>query len=81
MFAWFVREGLIAETPFRFRGDVVIKLDRETPRSRRFATSTDEETLLGVAEPLLRDVIVAMLGTCCRPGEALKLRWRDVDFL
>lgn len=81
MFAWFVREGFIAETPFRFRGEAVIKLDRETPRDRRFATSADEETVLGVAEALIHDVIVAMLDLCCRPGELRLLRWQNVDFL
>lgn len=81
MFAWFVRERLIEDTPFRFRGEAVIKLDRETPRDRRFADPADEAKLLNAAEPLLHDVIVALLDTCCRPGEILTLQWRDVDFL
>jgi integrase len=81
MFRWFVREGLIDESPFVFRREVVVKLDRETPRDRRFATAADEAKLLKVAEPLLRDLAVFMLDTCCRPGEGLNLQWQDVDFL
>ena len=81
MFGWFERNNYIEQTPFRFRGQVAIKLDRETPRNQRFADSKIESRLLAAAEPLLHDIIVAMLDTCCRPGEILKLQWMDVDFL
>jgi integrase len=79
MFAWGVRERLIPSTPFKVVTETVIKLDPETPRERRFKSDDDEEALLLAANPHLRAVIIAMLDTCCRPGELLSLQWRDVD--
>jgi len=79
MFAWGVRERLIPSTPFKVSTETVIKLDPETPRERRFRSDDDEEALLLAANPHLRAVIIAMLDTCCRPGELLSLQWRDVD--
>jgi integrase len=79
MFAWGVRERLIPATPFKVSTETVIRLDPETPRERRFRSEKDEARLLKAADPQLRAVIVAMLDTCCRPGELLSLQWRDVD--
>jgi integrase len=85
MFAWGVRDGLVTTTPFRTAtGDATIKLGKEPSRSRRLEGEEQEKELLKVAlgtDPLLHAVIVAMLETCCRPGEILTLRWKDVDLL
>lgn len=77
MFAWGVRERLIPATPFKV-GESVVALDPETPRERRFASDDDETRLLRAANPHLRGILVAMLDTCCRPGEILSLQWGDV---
>ena len=79
MFAWGVRERLIPATPFKVGTESVIALDPETPRERRFASDDDETRLLRAANPHLRGILVAMLDTCCRPGEILSLQWGDVD--
>ncbi|MGD9902819.1 MAG: tyrosine-type recombinase/integrase [Vicinamibacterales bacterium] len=79
MFAWGVRERLIPATPFKVGTESVIALDPETPRERRFGSDADETRLLRAANPHLRGILVAMLDTCCRPGEILSLQWGDVD--
>lgn len=79
MFAWGVRERLIPATPFKVGTESVISLDPETPRERRFGSDADETRLLRAANPHLRGILVAMLDTCCRPGEILSLQWGDVD--
>jgi integrase len=38
-----------------------------------------EQELFKAADPHLRAVVLAMLETCCRPGEILSLQWKDVD--
>ena len=79
MFAWGVRERIIPATPFKVGSESVISLDPETPRERRFTSDDDETRLLRAANPHLRGILVAMLDTCCRPGEILSLQWGDVD--
>lgn len=79
MFAWGVRERMLPATPFKIGTETAIKLDPETPRERRFRSDDEEEKVLTAANPHLRAVIIAMLDTCCRPGELLSLQWVDVD--
>ncbi len=79
MFAWGVRKGYRDRTPFKVGTEPAITLEREVPRDRRFQSDDDEQRLLKAARPHLRAVIVAMLDTCCRPGEILSLQWRDVN--
>ena len=79
MFAWGVRERLIPATPFKVGTESVMALDPETPRERRFASDDDETRLLRAANSHLRGILVAMLDTCCRPGEILSLQWGDAD--
>lgn len=47
--------------------------------TRTDAEALDETRLLRAANPHLRGILVAMLDTCCRPGEILSLQWGDVD--
>jgi integrase len=42
-------------------------------------TPGDERRLLGAAGARLQRVIVAAIETCCRRGELLSVRWRDVN--
>lgn len=79
MFNWGVRNGYLDRSPFKIGGEPAIPLERETPRDRRFQDGAEEQRLLDAANPHLRGVIIAMLDTCCRPGEVLSLQWRDVD--
>ncbi|MBA2239476.1 MAG: site-specific integrase [Lysobacter sp.] len=79
MFAWGVRERLLPATPFKVGTETAIRLDPETPRERRFRGDDDETRLLNAANSHLRGLIIAMLDTCCRPGELLSLQWEDVD--
>ncbi len=79
MLNWGIREGLIERTPFKLGTEPVIRLERETPRNRRFAGDEDEERLLKVSGPFMRAYVTTMLDTCCRPGELLSLQWKDVD--
>lgn len=78
-FNWSIEEGYVNQTPFRREGRAVIRLDRsvETGRTRRLEAG-DEERLLKVADPYLRDLLIGLLDTGCRKGELLNLRWKDV---
>ena len=79
MFTWGIRERLLTATPFKVAGEAVIKLDPESPREERLTDADAERKLFQAAPPHVRGVIVAMLETCCRPGEILSLQWQDVD--
>jgi integrase len=60
----------------------VIKLSRETPRSRRLNEDTDEESrLLAACRPHLRAVVEAALETGLRSGELSSLQWMQVEGL
>jgi integrase len=78
IFAWGIRRGLVTKTPCKVGSEPAIRLDREIPRNKRLAEE-EEQRLLKLAEPLLRDVITAMLETGCRPGEIRGLQWGDVS--
>lgn len=79
MFAWGIRERLLTMTPFKIESENVIRLDPESPREERLTSETAERTLFQAANPHLRGILIAMLETCCRPGEILSLQWQDVD--
>ena len=79
MFNWGIRERLLEKTPFKIGTEAAIRLERETPRNRRFASDEDEHRLLEPCDPLMRAFITTMLDTCCRPGELRTLQWKDVD--
>lgn len=78
MYNWAIRKGLVTRTPFKIGSEPAIQLEREIPRNKRLSED-EEQRLLSVAEPLLRDVVVAILETACRPGELRSLQWRDVS--
>ena len=60
----------------------VVRLSRETPRSRRLNADTNEEAaLLATCEPHLRAVVEAALETAMRRGEILSLQWTQVEGL
>ena len=79
LFNWGVRKGYLARSPLMIGTHAAIRLEREIPRDRRFASDDDETRVLDAANPHLRAVITAMLDTACRPGEILSLQRRDVD--
>lgn len=79
MFRWGIRGRLLTATPFTVAGEAVIKLDPESPREERLTDVDAERKLFQAAPPHVRGVIIAMLETCCRPGEILSLQWQDVD--
>jgi integrase len=78
---WAMRHRLVDHTPFRYEHLVEIPLEPEPGRHMRFDHEDDEQRLLAAASPHLRDVIIALLETTCRPGEILSLQWADVNLL
>ena len=82
LYNWAVRVGYVEATPFKRGTEAVIKLSRETPRSRRLNVDTDEEIrLMAAAGPELRAVIEAALETGLRRGELASLQWNQVEGL
>lgn len=92
MFNWAVASALLPRTPFRVGDVAVVKLTREEARSRRLQgdeesrlleaclAGTDKRGWATVANPHLKDLIVAALETGCRKGELLSLQWHQVRF-
>jgi integrase len=78
LFNWSIGEGYLDHSPFTRGGVAVVKLTKETPRSRRLVDAGDEARLLACAGPHLRDVIIAALSTACRLGELPSLQWQDI---
>ena len=80
---------LLSTTPFH-RFGVTIKAKDETKRDRRIHRD-EEQALLAActtmnsaehkfAGPAMHDRIIGALETCCRQGEMLRIRNRDVDW-
>jgi integrase len=79
MFNWGVRKRLLDSSPFKIGTESAVALLKETPRAVRFTSDDDERRLLDAAGPHLRDVLIALLDTACRPGEILSLQWGNVS--
>jgi integrase len=86
---WAVKKGYLTRSPISDDGDI-IKRSKIAQRNRRLAPAvvgtdgkvlaeSEEQRLLAAAPPLLQRIIIAALETCCRCGELLALRWRDVN--
>lgn len=74
------RSGWLIRTPFEM-GDSLISLADET-RRERILTRDEEAKLLAVCvgpRAHLRPLLIFLLDTACRRGEAFQLRWSDVD--
>ena len=82
LYNWAVRVGYVEATPFKRGTEPVIKLARETPRSRRLNADDDEEAhIMAACNPHLRAVMEAALETGLRRGELSSLQWTQVDGL
>jgi integrase len=79
MFSWAAKKNLVAGSPFKRNGEVVVEVKATVERGRERRLEGDEEArLLAAAQPHLKDVILGLLETGCRVGELLSLRWSDV---
>jgi integrase len=87
-FRWATKKGYLTRNPIS--EDSALKRARIAQRNRRLAPDVldkdgklkelgEERRLLAAAGPRLQNVIIAAIETCCRRGELLSLRWRDVN--
>jgi integrase len=80
------RDGHIARNPALRLGELMRRVDRRTAQEVKTVeswTRDEASTLLDVArlhETRFHPVLLFLLSTGCRRGEALGLRWLDVDF-
>jgi integrase len=77
---WALRVGYLEHTPFKRHTVTVVKLSRETARSRRLQ-SGEEDALLAACGPHLRAVVECALETGMRRGEILELQWNQIEGL
>ena len=90
MFNWAVVGGLVSTSPFKVGTVSVVKLAREESRTRRLQAGEEIKLLAACGpgvdkrgrpwrgNPLLHDLIIALLETGCRRGELLSLQWHQV---
>ncbi len=79
LFSWAIaRYPEMEQHPFRKAGVPVVRLEKETHRSRRLQAG-EEAALLAHAQPHLHALIVAALSTGARVGELLSLQWWQVE--
>jgi integrase len=79
-----LQQGWILKNPFHC-GDALIIVSAER-RREKILTVTEEARLLDACDSHpyrthLKSLLVFLIDTGCRKGEALKLRWRSVDFV
>jgi len=81
-----VRDGLIDRNPAGHLGELMRRVDRRTAKETRVVDSWSRQEavkLLQIAEehePRFAPLLRFLLSTGARRGEALGLRWEDVDF-
>ncbi len=77
-----MRVGYVDRTPYKRATETVVKLSRETARSRRLDADLDDESkLLAACDSHLRAIVEYALETGVRRGEILSLRWSEVEGL
>jgi len=82
MFNVAVREGWLLKNPFH-GGEPLISTADEKKRERILTRDEEQRMLEACDHPKrrhLRPLLIYLLDTGCRQGEAFKLQWRDVDF-
>jgi integrase len=72
---WALDEGLLLVNPLNR-----MRLERERKRKRPVMSLDEEDSLLRVAKPHLRPIVIAALDSGLRRGELLTERWEDIDF-
>jgi integrase len=80
LYNWAVRVGYVDRTPFKRNGEVVVKLEDESARTRRLQAGEGEK-ILAHASPSLHALITAAIETGMRRGELLSLQWMQVEGL
>lgn len=77
MFNWAIRTKYVPESPFKVGTETVVKLTKESARSRRLLDG-EEGKILAACGPHLRAVVEAALETGCRLGELFSLQWNQI---
>ncbi len=80
MMNWAVGREYLDRTPFRRGTETLIRKQHEDNQRRRRLSEDEETSLLAVAPPFLRSMIITALDTGMRQGEMLALRFGDVDW-
>lgn len=78
---WAIDVGIVDHTPFKRADRTVVKLTRETSRSRRLQPGEAEallEAIDAASNTFLRALVEAAIETGCRRGELLHLQWWQV---
>ena len=78
LFNWGIGAGHIERTPFKQQGVVVVKLAKESKRTRRLQDGEGAQ-LLAACGPYLRAVAEAAIETGMRKGEILSLQFSQVE--
>lgn len=80
MYGWGEREGLVPANVVRLADPVRSRAGRRTRKPRRMLTAEEAGRLMTIAErDGWRALVLVMLGLGLRRGEALGLRWTDLD--
>ncbi len=83
VFNYAKKQGWVAKNPFE-RGEALITSAHETKRDRVLGREEERLLLLACEKPArqhLRPILILLLDTAMRKGEALSLNWSDVDFV
>jgi integrase len=80
MMNWAVGREYLDRTPFRRGTETLIRKQHEDNQRRRRLSEGEETSLLALAPPFLRSMIITALDTGMRQGEMLALRFGDIDW-
>jgi integrase len=74
-----IRFKRIAEIVFYLPQEILQIADNELSRIKILSNSDIEKLIAGATNKLTKDLITFLIYTGCRKGEALNLKWDDVD--
>ena len=78
VFSWALVAGHVERTPFKRHGEVVVKFEKESRRTRRLQDG-EAERLLSACGPHLRAIVECAVETGMRSGEIMSLQWSQVE--
>ncbi|MCL4533153.1 MAG: tyrosine-type recombinase/integrase [Deltaproteobacteria bacterium] len=74
-----IRFKRIAEIVFYLPQEILQIADNELSRIKILSNSDIEKLIAGATNKLTKDLITFLIYTGCRKGEALNLKWDDMD--